>query len=162
MSVQQVATHVVEVLSRAESLFGTPGQSDMAAAERMGETAEASAATAALASEMSGVLASAHGDMLAATSQRLDDTAANDARLAGHVADTGTSHAAGGSRATDLRAEAAEDSDRLGPWAELPAGELAALRALRNRVAAMQRLLADHSAEAARVAGDVRSLGYRD
>jgi hypothetical protein len=60
-----------------------------------------------------------------------------------------------------LRAGAAEIPDQLGPWADLPASELAALKALRNRVAGMQALVAQHSSDATRLAGEIRSLGYQ-
>jgi hypothetical protein len=162
MSVQQMAARVVEVLARAESLFSTPG--DSAAPEAAGRTDDAAHASAAISTstaELSGVLASAHRDLLAETTHRLEDAAATDARLGDSVSDTSTAHSAARSQATDLRAGAAEIPTVLGPWAELPAAELAALKALRNRVAGMQRLLADHSAEAARVGGEIRSLGYR-
>jgi hypothetical protein len=162
MTVEHVAARVVAVLTRAESLFATPGDAAaVEAAGRMGEAAEASRAIVSRTAELSGAVASAHRNVLAVAAQRLEDAAGTDGRLADHVADTSATHGAGRSRATELRAGAAEVSARLGPWAELPASELAALKALRNRLSGMQHLLAQHSAEATRVAAEIRTLGYQ-
>jgi hypothetical protein len=43
----------------------------------------------------------------------------------------------------------------------LPASELVGLLALRNQVADMQRLLAEHTSDAARAVDDILSLGYQ-
>jgi hypothetical protein len=156
--VEQVTIQVVEVLKRAESLFAVPG--DAYATETTGRAAEASRAIATRTAELSGAAAQAHAGLLDAAAQRLDTAAGADARLAGHLARAAETHASGLSRATDLRAGAAEVPTRLAPWADIPASELAAVKALRNRVAGMQQLLADHTAEAARAAGEIRALGY--
>jgi hypothetical protein len=161
MSVQDVADRVVEVLSRAESLFATPADtatSHMAAA--VNDASEASRAIGARTGELGGALASAHHDVLDTIARRLDDVGDTDSQLAEHLTRAGEAHASGGSQATNLRAGAEKIPSRLGPTGELPASELAGLLALRNHVAGMQRLLAEHTSGAARAADDIHGLTY--
>jgi len=161
MSVQDVANRVVEVLSRAESLFATPADaatSHMTAAVDV--ASETSRAIGARTDELGGALASAHHDVLDTIARRLDEVGDTDSQLIEHLAGAGHSHASGGSQATDLRVGAEEIPSRLGPTNELPASELAGLLALRNQVAGMQRLLAEHTGEAARAADDIHGLAY--
>jgi hypothetical protein len=162
-AVEHVAAEVVEVLSHAESLFATPG--DVAAGDAAGTTgqaAEASRAIAARTADLSGSVAQAHADVLDSAAARLEAAAAADSRLADHVAAAADTHRAGLAQATDLRAAAAEVPARLAPFADIPASELAALKALRIKLAGMQQLMAHHSGDAARVAAEIRALGYGD
>jgi hypothetical protein len=161
MSVQDVADRVVEVLSRAESLFATPADtapSQMAAA--VDDASEASRAIGARTDELGGALASAHHDVLDTIARRLDDVGDTDSQLIEHLTRAGEAHASGGSQATNLRAGAEEIPSRLGPTSELPASELAGLLALRNQVAGMQRLLAERTSEAMRASDDIHGLRY--
>jgi hypothetical protein len=163
MPVEDVAARVVEVLTRAESLFAIPADA-AAAGEAAGRVSDAAAASRAIASrtaDLSGAAATAHSAAVGAAAERLEHTASTDSELAERVADTADAHHGGGSHAAELRASAAEIPSALGPAVRNPAGEVAALKALRNRVAGMQRLLAEHSGESARVAGEIRNLGYR-
>jgi hypothetical protein len=161
MSVQDVVDRAVDVLSRAESLFTAPAEtvtSRMTAA--VNDASEASRAIGARTDELGGALASAHHDVLDNIARRLDDVGDTDSQLIDHLTRSGQAHASGGSRATDLRLGAAEIPSRLGPSSALPASELAALLALRNQVADMQGLLAEHTGEAARAADVIVGLGY--
>jgi hypothetical protein len=162
MSVQDVAYRVVEVLSRAESLFATPADtatSHMTAA--VDDASEASRAIGARTDELGGALASAHHDVLGTIARRLDDVGDTDSHLVEHLTRAGQTHASGGTQATDLRLGAEEISSRLGTTSELPASELAGLLALRNQVAGMQRVLAEHTSGAARAADDIHGLTYQ-
>jgi hypothetical protein len=93
--------------------------------------------------------------------RRLDDVRDTDSRLVEHLTRAGQAHASGGSQATDLLAGAEEIPSRLGTTSELPASGLAGLLALRNQIAGMQRLLAEHTGEAARASDDIRGLTYQ-
>jgi hypothetical protein len=162
MSVQDVADHVVEVLRRAESLFSPPSDTrttQLTAA--VADASDASRAIGARTAELGGAVADAHGDMMAAVGRRLDDVGVADAQLTEHLARTAELHMRGASYATDVRRGAEELPSRLGPTTELPASELAALLALRNHVADMQRLLAEHTGQAARDADVILDLGYQ-
>ena len=162
MSVQDVADRVVEVLSRAESLFATPADAATAhMTTAFNEASGASRAIGARTDELGGALASAHHDALDTIARRLDAVGDADSQLIEHLTRSGHAHASGGSQATDLRLRAEETPSRLGPTSELPTSELAALLALRNQIAGMQRLLGEHISAAARAADDIRGLTYQ-
>lgn len=162
MSVQGVVTQVVEVLRRAESLFASPADAAISrAADAVTEAAEASRAIGLRTDELGGALVSAHHDLLSAAASHLEQSAATDTELADHLVRASHAHADGGSAATDLRVGAEDVASRLGPLSDVPAGQLAGLLALRNRVADMQRLLADHTSEARRAADAIVGLGYQ-
>jgi hypothetical protein len=161
MSLQDVVDGVVEVLGRAESLFTAPA--DPAASQITAAIDDASAASGAIGAhtdELGGALASAHHEMLDNVAQRLEALGDTDSQLVEHLTQAAESHASGASQATDLRLGAEELPSRLGPTTGLPASEQAALLALRNQVADMQRLLAEHTSQAARDAEVILGLGY--
>jgi hypothetical protein len=162
MSVQDVADRVVKVLSRAESLFATPA--DPAASHitaAIDDASEASRAIGAQTDELGGALASAHHEMLDNVARRLEAVGDTDSQLIEHLTQAAESHTRGASYATDLRLGAEELPSRLGPTIGLPASELAGLLALRNQVADMQRLLAEHTSQAARDVDVILGLGYQ-
>ncbi|PXX01537.1 hypothetical protein [Mycolicibacterium moriokaense] len=162
MSVQHVVDHAVEVLSRAESLFSAPADpAPSQSTAAVDDASEASRAIGAHTDELGGALASAHHEMLDNVARRLDAIGDTDSRLAEQLMRAAESHASGASQATDLRLGTEELPSRLGPTTELPATELAGLLALRNQLADMQRLLAEHTSQAARDADVIRGLGYQ-
>ena len=160
MSVQDVVDGVVEVLSRAESLFNPADTAPSQTTAAIDDAAEASRAIGAHTDELGGALASAHHETLDNVAQRLEAIGDTDSQLVEHLTRSAEAHASGASQATDLRLGAEELPSRLGPTTGLPACELAALLALRNQVADMQRLLAEHTSQAARDAEVILGLGY--
>jgi hypothetical protein len=161
MSVQGVVDSVVEVLGRVESLFTAPV--DPAASQNTAAIDDASEASRAIGDrtdELGGALASAHHEMLDNVAQRLEAMGDTDSQLIEQLAGAADAHASGGSQATDLRLGAEELPSRLGPTTGLPASELTALLALRSQVADMQRLLGEHTSQAARDAEVILGLGY--
>lgn len=161
VSIEGVVASTVAVLRRAESLFSATADSTVGgAADAVTEAAAASHAIAARTEDLGGALASAHRDVLAEAADRLDRVSDTDTALAEQIGRAGDAHADGAAAATDLRVGAQDIPARLGPWADLPAGELAGLVALRNRVVDMQRLLASHGNEASRIADTIAGLGY--
>jgi hypothetical protein len=163
MPVEDVAARVLAALSRAESLFATTAgtEGNAGAATRTSDAAAASRAIAPQIADLSGAAAAAHGETLSAAGERLEHAGATDSELARQLTDAAETHRDGRAHATELRATAAEIPAALGPAVQLPAGEVAALRGLRNRVAGMQALVGRHSAESARLASDIRNLGYQ-
>jgi hypothetical protein len=161
MSVQDLVDRVVAVLSRAESLFTPPGQAATArAAQTLTAAAESSRTIVARTDKLSGATASAHGDVFAAAAEKLEHAAETDTRLTEQLGRAGQSHAAGASESTQLREGAQDVPTQLDTWKELPVGELATLMALRNRVADMQRLVADHTSQAAQATDYIVRLHY--
>jgi hypothetical protein len=161
MSVQDVVDAVVEVLSRAESLFTPADTAPSQITAAIDDASEASRAIGAHTDELGGALASAHHEMLDNVARRLEAIGDTDSQLVEHLTRSAEAHASGAAQATDLRLGAQELPSRLGPTAGLPASELAALFALRNQVAGMQRLLAEHTSQAARDANVILGLGYQ-
>jgi uncharacterized phage infection (PIP) family protein YhgE len=161
MSVQDVVDGVVELLSRAESLFNPADTAPSQTTAAIDDASEASRAIGAHTDELGGALASAHHDVLENVARRLEAVGDTDSQLVEQLTHSTESHASGASLATDLRLGAQELPSRLGPTAEVPASQLAGLLALRNQVAGMQRLLADHTSQAARNADVIRDLGYQ-
>ena len=161
MSVQDVADSVVEVLSRAESLFSPAATAPSKITAAIEDASEASRAIGAHTDEVGGALASAHHEMIDTVAGRLDAIGDTDSQLVEQLTHSVESHASGASQATDLRLGAEELPSRLGPMTELPAVELAGLLVLRNQVAGMQRLLAEHTSQAARDADAILELGYQ-
>jgi small-conductance mechanosensitive channel len=162
MSVQDLVDRVVAVLSRAESLFTPPGEATAAAraAQTLTSAAETSRTIAARTDEMSGATASAHHDVLATAAGNLGATADTDARLTDLLGRIGQAHAAGAAQSTQLREGAHDVPSQLDSCAALPVGELATLMALRNQVADMGLLLADHTSQAAQATDDIVRLHY--
>ena len=159
MTIEQVAAQVAGVLSRAESLFAVP-QEASAASDELGLAADASDAIAARVAEQSGALAAAHSELLAASRQRLHAAAGTDATLAGHLSDAGAGHGSAAGQAAGLRSAAQAVGERAAHLPELASNDVAALKALRAQVGAMQKLIAAHTAAAADAAKQVRQLRY--
>jgi hypothetical protein len=161
VAVEDMAAHVVAVLTRAESLFAdAAGAESVTTADQVSEAAGTARRLTAGTADMSGAIVATHRDLAAASAEQLDQASGVDARLADHLGRTAALHGAGLSQAGGLRAGAAEVRSQLAPWAEVPASELAGLKMLRNHLAAMQRLLAQHNAVAARTAADISTLSY--
>lgn len=161
MPIEDLAVRVTEVLSRAESLFADRADGGApAAAGRITDAVAVSRLIAPRTADLSGAAATAHTEAMAAVGKALDQAAAAEADLARHLEQANEAHHGGRSHATELRVTAAEVPAALGPAVHMPAGQVAALKALRNRVSRMRDLLARHSAESTRLAGEIRSLGY--
>jgi hypothetical protein len=160
MPIEDLAARVTEALTRAESLFCAPADPDGSTGGHVNSAAEAHRAIAARTAQLSGAMASAQDEALTAAGDRLDHAATSEADLAERIRQATQAHEAGRSAASGLRASAADLPAALGPTAHVPAGEFVALTVLRNRVGRMQHLLAQHAAESARLAGEIRGLGY--
>ncbi|MDT5413292.1 MAG: hypothetical protein QOG14_5512 [Mycobacterium sp.] len=161
MSVQDVVDRVVEVLSRAESLFTPADATPSRITAAIDDASEASRAIGAHTDELGGALASAHHDVLENVVRRLEAIGDTDSELVEHLTRSAEAHASGASQATNLRVGAQELPSRLGPTTGVPASELVALLTLRDQVADMQHLLAEHTSQAARDADVILGLGYQ-
>lgn len=159
VTVDELAARVVEVLSRAETLFAPPG--DWQAPPAVGDAAQAAGTIAARTADLSGAAVQGHREMATAAAQHLERASDADARLADALQRSTQLHDQGASQAAGLRAAAAEVPAQVAPWAEFPAAQAAALKSLRTHLADMQRLLARHRAAAARTAAEINALHYR-
>ena len=162
MPVEDVAARVTEVLSRAESLFA-PAPENWGPGEAGGLISAAAAANRAVAqrsSDLSGAMAVSHAEAVSRTADRLERAADAEGELASHLTRATDTHSEGRSYASSLRASAGDTQAALGASGQLPAGEIAAIRALRNCVARMHELVTRHSAESAGLAEEIRNIGY--
>jgi hypothetical protein len=162
MSVDAVAARVTQVLARAESLFAVPADAGGAISVRgIGEALDAGHAISAVSEDLLGAAAGAHREAIGAATERLGGAAGADDALVSQLVDAGRDHHAGRSDASALRAGAAEVPTAVDALGALPAAEVVALTALRNRVAAMHDLITRHVEDAGRAAAAIRDLGYR-
>lgn len=159
VTVDDAAARVVDVLTRAETLFAPPG--DWQAPARAGDAAQTARVIAARTADLSGATAAGHREMTAAAAGHLERAADADARLADALRRSAQLHDEGASQAAGLRAAAAEVPAQVSRWAELPAAQAAGLKALRSQLVGMQRLLARHRPAAARTAAEISALRYR-
>ena len=162
MGLDDVAARVVTVLTRAESLFAPPGDHDSGASalSRIGAAAADARLIAGRTADLSGATVAGHADFASASAEDLDHAFDADARLADSLRRGTELHGVGKARAGALRAAAGEVVPRIGPMADLPAGELAALKVLREHVAHMRDLLGEHRSAGARTAVEIRAVRY--
>ena len=117
---------MVEVLTRAETLFAPPGEWQRPAG--VGAAAQTARAIAARTADLSGATAAGHREMIAAASGHLERASDADARLADALQRSAQLHDQGASQAAGLRAAAAEVPAQVSRWAELPAAQAAGLK----------------------------------
>ena len=161
VAVHEVAARVLAILTRAESLFSADTARAAVSQSPVGAAAQTARAIATRIAEMSGATVRGHGEMITASAGRLELASDADDRLTENLRSSAQLHDAGRSQAAALRAAAADVPGQLQPWSELPAAEVAALKALRTQLAGTQHLLARHSAAGARVAAEISTLRYR-
>ena len=163
MTVDDVAARVVQVLTRAESLFAVPEEATAAGAavDQLGHAAETDRALGRRTGELSGAGATGHRQLAAESAAALAAAARADAQLAAHLTATAARQHSDRIRAQELRADAAAVTEGLGALSGSATGDLAALRTLRAQLAGMQRLLAEHAGQDAAAADEIRAVHYR-
>jgi len=157
----EVAARVVQVLTRAESLFAVPADAAVAstAADQLGQAADAHRAL--VNSELSGAGATGHRQLVDESAAGVGAAARADEQLAAHLTAAGARHNLGRIKAQNLRTDAAAVPDQFAALSGTGAGELAALKNLRAHLAGMQQLLAEHAGQGAATAAQIRAVDYR-
>jgi hypothetical protein len=162
MMLDGVAARVVQVLTRAESLFAVPEDAAAAtAADQLGQAADANRALGGRSAELAGTGAVAHRQLVDASAAAVAASARADGQLAAHLTAAAARHHHGRARARDLRADAAAVPERLAALSGTATGELAELKTLRAHVARMGQLLAEHAGQDAAAAAQIRAVDYR-
>jgi hypothetical protein len=163
MMLGDVAARVVAVLTRAESLFAVPedAAAASAAADQLGQAAEANRALGGRSAELSGAGATAHRQLVDESAAGVGAAARADEQLAAHLTAAGARHNLGRIKAQNLRTDAAAVPDQFAALSGTGAGELAALKNLRAHLAGMQQLLAEHAGQGAATAAQIRAVDYR-
>jgi hypothetical protein len=156
-----LAARVVAVLTRAESLFAVPedAAAASAAADQLGQAADANRALGGRSAELTGAGATAHRRLVDESAAGVDAAARADEQLASHLTAAAARHHRGRIRAQNLRMDAAAVPDQFAALSGT--GELAALKNLRAHVAGMQRLLAEHAGQSAAAAARIRAVDHR-
>jgi uncharacterized protein involved in exopolysaccharide biosynthesis len=163
MMLNEVAARVVEVLTRAESLFAVPEDAAAAstAADQLGQAADAHRALGGHNAELSGAGATGHRQLVDESAAGVGAAARADEQLAAHLTAAAARHHHGRARMQELRSEAAAVLERFATLSGTGTSELAALKALRAQVAAVQQLLAEHAGQSAAAAAQIRAVDYR-
>lgn len=161
MTVDDVVTQVLQVLTRAEALFSPTEGPSANAGGALGSAAQINQTLSARTADLSGVAMSSHGEAVAQSAARLGAAADVDAALTAHLSAAAGTHSSGAGQAGHLRAGAASIADVVGPLGGTAPGDMVVLTALRARVAGMQQLVAEHADHGAASAEQIRALGYR-
>jgi hypothetical protein len=160
MAVEDLVTRVVDVLTRAESLFATAAGPAENATGALGHAAEVNDTLSSRTADLSGAGVSSHREAVQRSAARMGAAADIDAALAEHLSSAASMHSGGAGQAGDLRAGAASIAEIVGPLRGTAPGDMVILKALHARVAGMQQLVAEHSDLATASAEQIRSLGY--
>jgi hypothetical protein len=163
MMVGDVAARVVQVLTRAESLFAIPEDASAAsaAADQLEQAASTNRALGGRSAELTGAGPTAHRQLVDESAAGMAAAARADEQLAAHLTSAAARHHRGRAQAQSLRAAAAAVPDQFAALSGTGAGELAALKSLRAHLAGMQQLLAEHAGQGAAAAAQIRAVDYR-
>jgi hypothetical protein len=153
--------NVDDVLSRADSLFGTADPDAAAtAADRLTDATDAIRSGQEHAESMTGDAITDYGEFAQGTRDALDHLSGVESDL-GHrlqeAADAVTAAHAASQSALDVVSSA---SDALEHLPDSPAAELAVIRALRAQVGHELELIRTHQAVAEQLGAQLRGLGY--
>jgi hypothetical protein len=162
MVMLRVTAQVVDALGRAESLFAAADDAevDLHPLHHVGPATDDLTHLDTHSGDWTGAAADQHHDSLASSVEQLDQVAAADSHLAGILHETVQAREAGHRAAGELLSAAHDLPDQLQRWDELPAADLASLRALRAQLAGMQQLMARQQAASSDAATRLGGLDY--
>ena len=160
MLVDDWVTRVVDVLTRAETLFAATALPADTTVGELGAAADASEALVARTAELSGSGVSSHRQAARVSAAALGAAADTDAALIEHLSSAASIHRHGAEQAAHLRGSAAAIADMVAPLRGTPAGDMVVLKTLRAQLAGMQELVAAHCSHGAAAAEQIRGLGY--
>jgi peptidoglycan DL-endopeptidase CwlO len=164
VSLGSVIAQVGEVLGRAHALFGDPPASGAApaggAGARLAAAGDLIRTGQQKMSALTGAAPASYTTLAGGTAIKLDALAAADDRLAGALEGAAGADRAGRSASGAVVNNAAATTAGMAPLTATPAGQQALLKALRDRVAQQQQIMAAYKARDARMAAILRSLSY--
>jgi methyl-accepting chemotaxis protein len=153
--------NVGDVMSRADSLFGTAdAAAATAAADRLSDAADAIRSGQQHAAEMTGDALTGYTDFAQGSRDALDHLSGVESDLGQRLQDAADAveHAKTASQsALDVVSSASDSLDQL---PDSPAAELAVIRALHTQVGNQLALLRNHQAIAEQLGAQLRGLGY--
>ena len=152
---------VGDVLSRADSLFGTadPGAA-ASAAHRLTDATDAIRSGQDLAESMTGDAVSGYADFAQQTREALDHLCGAEAGLGHHLEAAAEAVAAAKSASRSALDVVSSASDALDHVSDSPAAEMAVLHALRAAVGRQLELIRTHQAITEQLGTQLRGLDY--
>ena len=161
MPLPDLVRNVGDVLSRADSLFGTADPTAAAAAaDQLAEATDAIRSGQHQAADMTGDAVAGYTDFAQGSRNALDHLSGVESDLGRHLqdaADAVTTAKSASQSALDVVASA---SDSLHHLTDTPSAELAIIRALHAQVGRELELLRTHQAIAEQLGAQLRGLGY--
>ena len=162
MPLTDLVRNVGDVLSRADTLFGTvdPNEAAPAAADRLTDATDAIRSGQEQAATMTGDVLTNYADFAQGSRDALDQLSGVESDLGQRLqeaADTMSAAKTASQSALDMVSSA---SDALDQVPDSPAAELAVLHALRAQVGQQLELIRSHQAIAAQLGAQLRGLDY--
>lgn len=161
MPLSDVLRNVGDVMSRADTLFGSADpDAAAAAAEQLTDATDAIRSGQELAAEMTGDVVTSYGDFAAGTRDALDHLSGVESDL-GHRLQEATEAVNAASAASHSALDVvAAASDALEHFTDSPSAELAVLQAVRAQVAQELAVIRTHQAVAEQLGAQLRTLDY--
>jgi methyl-accepting chemotaxis protein len=153
--------NVGDVMSRADSLFGTADPDAAAtAADKLTEATDVIRSGQEQAASMSGDAITNYADFAQGTRDALDHLSGVESDLGHRLRDAAEAVTAAHTASQSALDVVSSASDALEHLTETPASELAVLRALRSQVGQQLELIRAHQAVAEQLGAQLRGLGY--
>ncbi len=161
MPLPDLLRNVGDVLSRADTLFGTADPDAAAtAAHRLTDATDTIRSGQELTAELTGAVVTNYADFAKGTRDALDHLAGVDSDLGHRLQDAAEAVNAASAASRSTLDVVASASDALEHFADSPSAELAVLHALRTQVAQELALIRTHQALAEQLGAQLRGLGY--
>jgi methyl-accepting chemotaxis protein len=153
--------NVGDVLSRADTLFGTADPGTIAAAaDRLTDATDTIRAGQEQAASMTGDAITDYTDFAQSTRDALDHLSGVESDLGHHLQEAAEAVTAARSASQSALHVVSSASDAVGHMTDSPAADLAVIRALRAQVADELELIRTHQAVAEQLGAQLRGLGY--
>ena len=153
--------NVEDVLSRADTLFGTADAGAAAtAADRLVDATDAIRSGQEHAAELTGGAVSSYAEFAQGTRDALDHLSGVESDLGHHLQNAAEAVSAASTASASTLEVVSSASDALEHLGDTPSAEIAVLRALRAQVAAELALIRTHQAVAEQLGAQLRGLGY--
>lgn len=161
MPLSDLVRNVGDVLSRADSLFGTADPDAAAsAAGRLTDATDAIRSGQEHAASMTGDAITNYGEFAQGTRDALDHLSGVESDLGHRLQDAAEAVTAAHTASQSALDVVSSASDALEHLTDSPAAELAVIRALRAQVGHELELIRTHQAVAEQLGAQLRALGY--
>ena len=161
MPLSDLVRNVGDVLSRADSLFGTADPDAAAsAADRLTDATDAIRSGQEHAASMTGDAITNYGEFAQGTRDALDHLSGVESDLGHRLQEAAEAVAAAHTASQSALDVVSSASDALEHLTDTPAAELAVIHALRAQVGHELELIRTHQAVAEQLGAQLRGLGY--